>query len=431
MQTRLGNQYIEVSLRAVTLRLKYAILRRPVPEFTGAALLVMLGGTWGLLREGANHTASLAILAMAILLGISGIAAASREVASERATVRIPQRSWWILAALLMLHAGIAGRIALSAPPHVDCYTFERDAAESMLHGVDPFGSTHADIYDAPGTSNFYGPGVVVDGRVQVGLQYPPLTLLCLVPGYLLGDIRFGFVLAILLSGILVFAVAPNSRGPWLAGFLLLNPLTFFVEYQCWTESLVWVLLCATVYTAVKRPRWLPLALGLFLASKQYNVLALPFIGLLVSPFTWRRYWGLLGSSLAIAAATVLPFALWNFRALWHDLVLFHLAQPFRHDAISFAVPFPLALKMGPLLLAGFVAWVTWRGTHHAAMFAAAFGLALLLFFSTSKQAFLNYHFLIWQALLLAAAIWPATDSRHAEGRAAEATDSRATSVHA
>jgi hypothetical protein len=253
----------------------------------------------------------------------------------------------------------------------------------------------------------FYGPGMVVNGRVQVGFQYPPLTLLWVLLGYLLGDVRIGYIFAVIISALFSFAICPNKRGLWIVSVLLLSPLTFSVEYLCWTEPLVLLALSATVYAALRK-RWrLPVALGLFLATKQYNFLALPFIGYFVHPFQWKGYWKLTGWSLAVAVTTVLPFAVWNFRGLWHDLVLFHLAQPFRQDALSFAVPFPFMLKIGPVLLVAFIAWAIRSGMRNAAMFAAAYGVSLLLFFPTSKQAFANYYFLIAQAFFLAVAAMP------------------------
>ncbi len=161
----------------------------------------------------------------------------------------------------------------------------------------------------------------------------------------------------------------PDRRGLGLTVILLFNPITFFIEAFSWTEPLVWMLLCATFYTALKKPKWLPLALGLFLASKQYNVLALPFLGYWLQDFEWRAYWRLVAGSLAVAVATVLPFALWNFHALWHDLVWFHLAQPMRHDELGFAAIFPLAMKIGPLLLLAFTASALLRRVHRPELF--------------------------------------------------------------
>jgi hypothetical protein len=275
------------------------------------------------------------------------------------------------------------------------------------LQGVDPYGTTQANIYNPSDTALFYGPGMVANGRVQVGFQYPPLTLLWVLPGYLLGDVRYSYILAVVISALFLFALRPNAKGLWIDSVLLFSPLTLFVESQCWTEPLVLMALSMAVYVAVKKRWWLPIALGLFLATKQYNFLALPFIGCFVSPFHWKAYWRLTGLSLAVGAATVLPFAFWSIQGLWHDVVLFHLAQPFRQDAMSFAVPFPFMLKVGPVLLVAFIAWATRSRPRNAAMFAAGYGVSLLLFVLTSKQAFANYYFLIAQALFLAVAAMP------------------------
>ena len=44
---------------------------------------------------------------------------------------------------------------------------------------------------------------------------------------------------------------------------------------------------------------------------------------------------------------------------------------------------------------------------RNQAMFATGYGVSLLLFVSTNKQAFSNYYFLIAQALLLTSAALP------------------------
>ncbi len=315
---------------------------------------------------------------------------------------------WFILAGLILLHGVVGIVICRHWLPLIDTYTFQREACKNLLRGIDPFGATQADIYGP--RYDFYGPGMVVDGRVQVGFQYPPLTLFWALPGYLLGRCQI----------FLHFGGDDLGRdycSPWfrtqrslrIAALLLLNPLTFFVEIMSWTEPLVLLTLSATLYAAIKTRWWLPIALGLFLASKQYNVLALPFLAGLIQPLQWKSYAKLLSRAVLIAAATVLPFALWNFRGLWRDVVLFHLAQPFRPQSLSFAVPYPifLFLKIGPALLLIFIVWATMKRTRNPAMFAAGYGVSLLLLFSTSKQAFCNYYFLIAQAFLLAVAALP------------------------
>jgi hypothetical protein len=327
--------------------------------------------------------------------------------------------SWAVLSGLLVVHIGLASLYFGNGPgPKIDTFTFQRDASTSLIHGINPYGSTQANIFDDFHTPLFYAPGMVVNGRVLVGFQYPPITLLWILPGYLLGDVRFSYILAIILSALFAFLICPNARGLWIAAALLLSPVTYLVEYLCWTEPLVLMALSVSVYAAVKNKWWLAIAIGLFLSTKQYNFLTLPLLGLLVHPFTWKAYWRLAVKSTAIALATVLPFALWNFRGLWHDLVLFHLKQPFRQDAVSFAVPFPWMLKLGPVLLLVFITWAVWKAKASPVTFAACYGVALMLFVIANKQAFTNYYFLIGNVFFLAAAAIPALAKNLSKTRA-------------
>lgn len=356
--------------------------------------------TWGM-----RIYALLGMMFTAIILSGAALALPAQGERPADSAKHGASHLWLILTALVLIHSTMALWVCKpGSGGKIDTFTFQRDAIKSLLQGIDPYGTTQADIYDPYHTAMFYGPGGVVNGRVQVGFQYPPLTLLWALSGYLLGDVRYSYIFAVILSALVLFAICPNSRGLWIVSALLFSPLTLIVEYLCWTESLVLMTLCATVYGAARRRWWLPIALGLFLATKQYNLLALPFIGYFVRPFQWKAYWKLTGWSLAVGIATVFPFALWNFRGLWRDLVLFQLAQPFRPDTVSFAVRFPVMMKIGPVLLAAFLAWAISMKIRNEAMFAAAYGVALLLFFSTSKQACTNYYFLIGEAFFLAVA---------------------------
>jgi hypothetical protein len=383
-------------------------------EYSPAFLLAcagfwVLAGTMSYLW-GSSLTAGLIMIFLATVFAIGAIARSPKAQPAKEETVAYPtpapsRRMWLILACLVLVHAVAAIVICTHWLPAIDTFTFQRDACKNLLRGIDPFGTTQADIYGS--RYNFYGPGMVVDGRVQVGFQYPPLTLLWALPGYCLGDVRYSYILAVMLSAWLLFVMVPNQRSLCIAALLLLNPLTFFVEIMCWTEPLVLMTLSATLYGAAKKRWWLPIALGLFLASKQYNVLALPFLAGLIQPFQWKSYGKLLGWASLVAAATLIPFAIWNFHGLWHDLVLFHLAQPFRPQSLSFAVPYPVVLKIGPVLLLAFIAWALRTRICNAPTFAAAYAVSLMLLFFTSKQAFCNYYFLIAQTLLLGVAALP------------------------
>lgn len=373
------------------------------------------------ITRGSSIYALLSMVLIAIVLSIAGVARSGGVVSSANPVDAGSRGLWPILALLILMHASFILLLNRSVPGNtVDTFTFQRDACKSLLQGTNPFGTTQANIHDPLHTALFYGPGMVVDGRVHVGFQYPPLTLLWALPGYLLGDVRYSYIFAVIASAVVSFAVCPNVRGLWIVSVLLFSPLTFLVENRCWTEPLVLMTLSAAVFAAVKRRWWLPFAIGLFLATKQYNFLALPFIGYFVHPFRWKAYWKLTGLSLIVGTATVLPFAFWNLRGLWHDLVLFQLAQPFRQDGLSFAVPFPLMTKIGPLAVVAFIMWATRAGKRNPAMFSAAFGVALLLFVSTSKQGMSNYFFLVGQAFFLAVAALPGIPLRPRHQESAE-----------
>jgi hypothetical protein len=379
-----------------------------------AGVFVFCGELWGDPNLADTLPAGLTLLALAVLLGILVLGFAE-QMEAVRYKAAFTARMAVVLLVMMAAHTWLAAWKIQNTPKRIDCFTFQQDAVESLLKGKNPYGGSHANIYNPDETNRYYAHGMVVDGRVQVGLQYPPETLLPALAGYGLGDIRYGYLLTILIAALLAAAAMPGWRGIVAAGFILWNPLTFFTESDCWTEPLVLMMVCAVVYAARRKQLLLPLFFGLLLASKQYNVIALPLFALLVPPSAGKVFhsklliWLLI--ALAVAAATMLPFALWDSRALWHDLVQFHFAQPYRTDAVSFAVPFPWIMKLGPVALLAFLLWCLMRvqtgsksNEPRVASFLVAYGVALLIFFVTAKQAFCNYYFVISQLFLLVAA---------------------------
>jgi hypothetical protein len=385
--------------------------RNSAAMFLLAGFAVMAGLMCGIEGWGDCRPVGLAWITLGMILGVAGLVRMDGEICRE-SRERGGRGRRWLLAGLMVLHLVAAVAYCRAVPAeNIDCYTFQRDAARDLLHGARPYDVRRPNIYGPADTIKFYGAGIVSNGQLEEGLFYPPMTLLWVLPGYVAGDVRYSYILAVLLAALCLYAVHPGRWALGLAGFLLLNPFTFVVENRCWTEPLLLMALSASVYAASRRRAWLPLALGVFLASKQYNFLALPFLGYLVTPFQWRSFCKLLAGSLTVAMATILPFAVWDLRGLWHDVVLYYVRAPHRVDALSYAVPFPWATRIGPLLLAGFAVWVVRLGLRareqstagRAGVFAAAYALALLVFVGTGKQAAGNYYFLVTHGLLLAA----------------------------
>jgi hypothetical protein len=172
-----------------------------------------------------------------------------------------------------------------------------------------------------------------------------------------------------------------------------------------WTEPFAVLTLAATVACALRWPRMLPVALGLFLGSKQYAPIGV--ILFFVGSRTPREAAGVLIRACIVALVLTLPLALWNLPAFYRSVIQFQIRQPFRPDSLSYLAwvgegfwpkPALVLVPLAVLLLS--MGTVLWR--RRSVGFAAAIALCLLLFFAFSKQAFANYYFFIIGAMACA-----------------------------
>ena len=313
--------------------------------------------------------------------------------------------------ALLALHFALGVWLLHASPnPYIDVHVFQREASKALLSGSNPYAMTFPDIYG--GSSPFYGPGLSVGGRLQFGFPYMPLSLLLALPGQLLGgDHRYAQLAAIALSGGLMAYARPGRLGAAVAALFLFTPRGLFVLEQAWTEPFVVLGLAAVAFCACRFPRALPYVLGLFLASKQYLVLVLPLVLLLLpQPFRWRSAWALLWRAGATALAVTLPLVLWDLGAFLHSAVTLQIHQPFRADALSYLAWWasrgnaPPGTGLAFLLVLPALGLALWRAPRSGAGFALGVALVLGLFFAFNKQAFANYYFFVLGALCVAAA---------------------------
>ena len=119
---------------------------------------------------------------------------------------------------------------------------------------------------------------------------------------------------------------------------------------------------------------------------------------------------------LGVATAVTLPFVLVGPAAFWRAIVEYQLIQPFRSDSISLLVssvntfgwPPPWTYGVLPFVGGGLTAIaLALRAPRTPAALAAGIGLTLLVTILLSKQAFMNYYFLVSGAFLIAAVDWP------------------------
>lgn len=297
-----------------------------------------------------------------------------------------------------------------SPRPFIDVFVFQQHASRALLSGLNPYAITFPDIY---GSSPFYGAGVSVDGQLRFGFPYPPLSLLMALPGFLLqGDYRYAQLTALTLAGALMAYARPGGRTGLLAAALFLfSPRMFFVLEQGWTEPFAVLLLALVVFCARRFPSAVPWVLGLMLAVKQYFILTVPLV-LLVLPRPWSLRtlvgWGWRAAAVALLVSA--PLALWDPGAFWWSVVKLQLHQPFRADALSYLAwyarvtgtqlsPSLAFLAVVPLTVLGL-----WRAPRTPSGYAAAVALVLFGFFAFNKQAFCNYYFMVLGALCVSVA---------------------------
>ena len=333
---------------------------------------------------------------------------AALATASAAGLPRATSLRWLVVASFAVLHAGLVALTVLTSDPVIDVHVFLSHGAEALLQGQNPYSVTYPNIYGPEETSLYYGPGVVERGQVTYGAPYPPFSLLWAVPGYVLGDVRLASLAATMVLAALMYGRGRESRGVALSILLVTLPTTGHVIGGSWTESSIAALLGGAVW-AVTRRRFMVAAvlLGLLFASKQYMVVALPCLWLLRPYATKARVAVFTG----VAAASVVPFLLWNPGDFWRAIVEFQLIQPFRPDSLSLLVWLVnhgwtsgrSASGVLPLAVGAAIAVaVAWRAKPGATSFAAALGLSLLGTVLLSKQAFVNYYYLVGVAWLIA-----------------------------
>lgn len=327
--------------------------------------------------------------------------------------VRTKRAAYLGLAILIAGHLGASYYVIGSQPePFVDVWHLQQTGAAALLNGQNPYENIYRNIYE-PDTS-FYGPGLCKNGWLTCGFPYPPLSMISVLPGRIAGDIRWSHVAFMELAAIVLAICLPRPHGIWAAAMMLLMPRSLLIVKFGWTEPLVIFLFIATLYCAMRAPKWLWLALGLLLASKQYTVLIVPLVvAHLQRPSGWPEIARLLLKSTMVALVVTLPMALWDARAFVNSVVMTHFHQPFRMEALSFTAMLArmtgvkIGAGLGFLIAGAATIWTMRNAPRTPAGFAAATALVFGLFFAFNKQAACNYYFFVFAACCCAAACVP------------------------
>jgi hypothetical protein len=303
--------------------------------------------------------------------------------------------------------AAMTWMLAVLPVPPSDVILFQQQSVAAFLNGIDPYQIRFENIYGY-GTS-YYAPELQIGKMLDFGFVYPPFSLLLAVPGYaLFGDYRYGALIAIVLTALLMIRTSRAELACGAAFLFLLAPVTPLVLYWGWSEPFLALPFAATVALAVRSSAATPFALGLAIAAKQYAppLLAIGFV-LLESV---RRKVGLVHMAvvpLLVAAVTVIPFAIWDPGALVHSAVGVHVMQLFRLDAVSipsllarFQLP-PTPTILGYVISGAVMALFLSRATRTVPNFCYVTAITVMLFFLFNKQAFMNYYWFVLVAVVL------------------------------
>jgi len=349
----------------------------------------------------------------------------------------------WRFLALVAMAVACRPLILMSSPsPKIDVFTSQTAGAKGLLIQVAPRDereslveqyAANADeartlresrnVYAMVFPSPYWdtargGPRLDEKGRRAPGAWfdhygYPPATVYAnALSWWAFKDVRAGWVLCDLVGALCLYLVAcrmsPGDAGrrEMVTLCFLFLPRTLFVLEQSWTEPLIVatmgvfvVLLCRSAHGA-----WSGTWLGLWLSSKQYVVLAAPMV------LKYRRCkWWVWGIAIAIGAVLIAPFALWDWNALYHDVLGFFFTSDIRPDALSLVaaaqrfghdVPWWVVLPLWCATVAFYTA--TMRRTLSGMLFSTA--STWLTFFLLGKQAFMNYWYVILFVLLMSVA---------------------------
>jgi uncharacterized membrane protein len=163
------------------------------------------------------------------------------------------------------------------------------------------------------------------------------------------------------------------------------------------------------MFCVCRWPKALPYALGLYFSTKQYTILTIPLLPLLIAgPRHWKTLGGILFKAGLVVAAINLPFLIWNAHEFIRALVFFQFLQGFRNDALSYlvlihqnfpAITLPVWISLLPLVV--IIPLSLRRLASSPAGFAAAVTAVHLFFFAFNKQAFCNYYYFV-----IATACW-------------------------
>jgi hypothetical protein len=221
-----------------------------------------------------------------------------------------------LAAAVPLIGAACVAMTIASPSPRIDVWYMYQAVARGLLHGHNVYTQHWVPHLAHQATIYAYFPGAAV----------------VLTPFYaLFHDVRFGVILALLLSAVLIGRMAPKPGAAIFGVLLLLFPyLTFGVE-QAWSEPMTLTVLLLMVW-AIKSGRrgWAIVALAVLLTFQQYDLIFVPLAA------AWTEF-GVKRTAVSVALATAFaaPWAIAAPHAFVQGAIKYELNYPFASMSLS------------------------------------------------------------------------------------------------
>lgn len=298
------------------------------------------------------------------------------------------QRRGWLAVLGLGIATGIV-TISIINDPGIDVWDLLQQSSTGLLHGDDMYRQHWS---HSTGLQSIY--------------PYLPLSTLLLAPfRWLLGDVRYGLLVAITVTAWLVSRVRGPQAAP-LAALLVVAPGWVLLINRSFTEPLIVLALTATLLLIRGgRPTYAVVTLAIGLACKQHVVLLLPLFAIW-RDFGLRRVIG----AAALAAVACVPWVIAGPRDFWHDAVHANLSLPVKPTALDF----PSLFERHGSTVGFWLPLLVLLATYAVAlarvprtMSGLAIGCAMVLwgFDLTNKQTYFNHYWLPLDLLVLALAL--------------------------
>ena len=297
--------------------------------------------------------------------------------------------------------------VASDVEPGFDVHVIQISAGQALLDGQNPY---------------------AVPTAYYAGYPYWPLSAVMAAAGLLVGDARWGLVVADLVTVLAFVAVArnvgaPGRLGALAAALLLWNSSGLYMTWQSLPEPMViaFAALAVAGLTRAGSRGWLGgIALGLAVGTKQLGLGLIPLLPLSRDRARWVAF-----ITAGVTAAVILvPFFLLDPTRFLQGTVSSHMVEPARDYAVNLLDPLPGVLPRlnVPLVVTGILALgigflVRLRWPDSIDGWLAGSAALLTVAFCFIGISFVNYY-QIPLALLLLLVIIP--DGWTAGGRAPE-----------